>query len=137
MRNELFENAVKAILEEDKRYPAEAYRLLPSALDYTVRQVCAEHTPVESDEQDRRQHVTGQQLSEGFRDYLLAEFGPFAKGVLDSLNIRATEDIGNLVYNLIKVEAFGKTERDSIEDFAHVYDFDEAFVQPYLPKHTL
>ncbi len=136
MRNERFETAVKAILDEDTRYPAGAYHLLPSALDYTVRQVCMEHHHTQDGEVDHRQHVTGQQLSEGFRDYMLAEYGPFAKGLLDSYNIRATEDIGHLVYNLIKVGAFGKTERDSINDFAHVYDFEKAFVHPFLPKHT-
>ncbi len=134
MQNEIFEKAVARLVAEDARYPAEAYRLLPAALDYTVRQLQQKHAP-QSEHEDERQHVTGKQLSEGFRDYMLAEFGPFAKGLLDSYNIHRTEDIGNLVYNLIKVEMFGKTERDSIEDFAQVYDFEDAFVAPFLPHH--
>lgn len=133
MRNELFENAVSRILAKDSRYPREAYALLPAALDHTVRALRTEH-PAEG-EADRAQHVTGRQLAEGLRDYMIAEYGPFAKGLLDDLNIRSTDDIGNIVYNLIDVGAFGKTAEDRLEDFHAVYDFHAAFVEPYIPYH--
>jgi uncharacterized repeat protein (TIGR04138 family) len=38
-----------------------------------------------------------------------------------------------MVFNLIGAGVFGKTEEDSIEDFRNVYDFQEAFVQPFAP----
>lgn len=133
MHNETFEKAVSRILAEDNRYPREAYALLPAALDHTVRALRSGRHEEGGD--DRPQHVSGRQLSEGLRDYMLAEYGPFAKGLLDDLNIRSTDDIGNIVYNLIKVGAFGKTEEDKLEDFHAVYDFNEAFVAPYLCYH--
>ncbi len=133
MRNETFEQAVARILAKDSRYPREAYSLLPAALDHTVRALRADRREEGGD--DRPQHVSGRQLAEGLRDYVLAEYGPFAKGILDDLNIRRTDDIGNIVYNLIDVGAFGKTDEDRLEDFHDVYDFREAFVEPYLCYH--
>ncbi len=134
MRNEAFDNAVTRILAKDPRYPREAYDLLPAALDLAIRTLRAdrqEGRAPDDDDSGPQQHVTARQLAEGFRDHLLTEYGPFAKGILDDLNIRTTDDIGNLVYNLIAVGAFGKTEKDRREDFHALYDFDETFAEPF------
>lgn len=132
MRNENFERAVSMILKRDQRYPRGAYELMPVALDYTVRQIqeCQRAGDL-FDNGAASRHVTGRQLSEGFRDYMLEEFGPFAYEILADLNIRATIDIGNLVYNLISVGCFGKTPEDKLEDFDAVYDFNVAFNEPF------
>ena len=53
--------------------------------------------------------------------------------VFDNWGIRSCEDVGHMVFNLIGAGVFGKTEEDSIEDFKHVYDFEEAFVRPFAP----
>ena len=66
---------------------------------------------------------------------MLSEFGPFAKGLLEDLNINSTDDIGELVYNLIEVGAFGKTDSDKKSDFHAVYDFEETFVLPFRCEH--
>lgn len=133
MRNENFERAVSKILKSDNRYPRAAYEMLPIVLDYTVRKL---------HESGRKKanhissgHVTGAQLSEGFRDYILEEFGPFSQEILEDLRIYTTLDIGNLVYNLIAVGCFGKTEEDKLEDFDNVYNFYEAFVEPFKVKN--
>ncbi len=133
MKNEVFDEAVTKILREDATYPRSAYNLLPAALDYTVRHVHQKRR--EQGGEDRPEHVTGKQLAEGFREYMISTYGPFAKDILDDLQIKRTRDIGELVYNLIRVGAFGRTEKDRIEDFDNVYDFEDAFVKPYLPKN--
>lgn len=131
MRDKRFDKAVAQILEHDNRYPARAYDLMPAVIDYTVRHPA----PADPSEPPRPQgHVSGRQLAIGFRDYLLAEFGPFAADLLDEINIRSTDDIGNLVYNLISVGVFGKTNADSRADFHAVYDFKEAFRDYYAPR---
>lgn len=135
MRNENFDRAVSEILKRDKRYPRGAYDLMPVVLDYTVRQIQERHRAGTcSDNGPASRHVTGQQLSEGFRDYFLVEFGPFAYEILSDLNLHETMDIGNLVYNLIAVGCFGKTAEDRLEDFNNVYDFREAFRDPFEVK---
>ena len=47
--------------------------------------------------------------------------------VFDSWGIHSSEDIGNMVFNLIGAGIFGKTEEDSIEDFRNVYRFRRGF----------
>lgn len=124
MRNEQFDKAVEAILRFDPRYPAQAYVTISNALAYTLRMI-----------NGRNGHVSGRQLSEGFRDYMLTEYGPFARTILNQLNIHETDDLGELVYNLIRVGAFGKTEQDRKEDFHAVYEFAPAFDEPFEPQH--
>lgn len=132
MRNETFEDAVSRILAKDSRYPHDAYAVLPAALDYTVRELQKKHLLKDPNSP----HVTGQQLAEGFRDYLIAEYGPFAADILRDLHIHTTDDIGNIVYNLIRVGMFGKTPSDRLEDFHDLYNFFDAFVQPYLAQNA-
>ncbi len=124
MRNEMFDKAVEEILKKDPTYPACAYSLVASALEYTVRRVTT-----------KNHHVTGRQLSEGLRDYMLEEYGPFAQDILRKCNMQQTFDIGRIVYNLIEVGAFGKTKEDSIEDFNAIYDFVETFEKPFKPLY--
>jgi uncharacterized repeat protein (TIGR04138 family) len=38
-----------------------------------------------------------------------------------------------MVFNLIRIGIFGKTEADTIEQFQNGYDFEEAFVAPFRP----
>jgi uncharacterized repeat protein (TIGR04138 family) len=56
--------------------------------------------------------------------------------VFDSWGIHSSEDVGNMVFNLIGAGIFGKTEKDSIEDFRNVYDFQEVFVKPFAPEKS-
>ena len=42
-------------------------------------------------------------------------------------------DFGDIVFNLIEYNIFSKTANDRREDFADIYDFDEAFVKPFQP----
>jgi uncharacterized repeat protein (TIGR04138 family) len=135
MRNENFDRAVSKILARDNRYPRAAYEMLPMILDYTVRNL-HERVRLRANNEEvafpsATGHVTGAQLSEGFREYILEEFGPFSREILEDLRIYATIDIGNMVYNLISVGCFGKTDEDKLEDFDNVYNFYDAFVAPF------
>jgi uncharacterized repeat protein (TIGR04138 family) len=42
-----------------------------------------------------------------------------------------------MVFNLIRVNIFGRTDTDSIEDFKGGYDFHEAFVAPFIPEKVV
>jgi uncharacterized repeat protein (TIGR04138 family) len=76
-------------------------------------------------------HLTGQELSLGIKDYVLQQFGPLARTVLEYWGIKTTFDFGKIVYYLIDAKLMTKTEEDSIDDFKDVYDFDEAFKKNY------
>ena len=122
-----FAEALDSIVVADSRYQRDAYIFLRDSLDYTTKQQKKiKGAPV--------RHVAGPELLDGVRQYALKEFGPMVPTVFGYWGIRTTEDVGNMVFNLIGAGIFGKTEEDSIEDFKNVYDFAEAFVKPFAPQ---
>ena len=115
------------VLERDSRYAADAYHFLQKALAETVKEL-------QGKELEGDRHVSGGELLEGFRCCALRNFGPMAMTVLEEWGVHRCEDVGEMVFNLISVGAFGKSERDRRADFADGYDFEAAFVRPFLPK---
>jgi uncharacterized repeat protein (TIGR04138 family) len=81
-------------------------------------------------------HVSGRELSEGIRELAVKKFGPMAKSVLQYWGITRTEDIGNIVFNMIDKKILQKTEADTLDDFKDVYSFEKAF-KNVLPDITL
>ncbi|MFM7180292.1 MAG: Minf_1886 family protein [Verrucomicrobiales bacterium] len=126
MQKQGFEEYARQAAEKDPRYDVDAYLFLRDALDFTIAGV-----PRAS--QSRPRHVRGPELLGGFRDLALREFGPLARTVLEIWGIHRCEDIGEMVFGLIEVGAFGKTEEDTRQDFANGYDFEDAFRKPFLP----
>ena len=124
-----FEDAVEKIAAADPRYDVGAYNFLREALDYTISALSPEQRDPKS-----KGHVDGPQLLEGFRRLALKRFGPMAITVLEEWGINCTGDVGEMVFNLIDAEVFGKTDEDTKEDFVDVYDFHDAFEVPFLPK---
>jgi uncharacterized repeat protein (TIGR04138 family) len=121
-----FAEALDSIIAADSRYHRDAYVFLRDALDFTTKQQKKIRGTVV-------RHVTGPELLDGVRQYALKEFGPMVMTVFDSWGIHSCGDFGHMVFNLIGAGIFGKTDRDSLEDFKNVYDFGEAFVQPFAP----
>ena len=121
-----FTEALDAIVATDPRYQRDAYAFLRDALDFTTKQQ-------KKIKGVSVRHVSGPELLDGVRHYALKEFGPMVMTVFENWGIHSSEDIGNMVFNLIGAGIFGKTEEDSIEDFKNVYDFEEAFVKPFAP----
>ena len=131
MRVTTFEEVLEKIIDRDPRYHRDAYHFLREALDYTQKK--SGKVP-----KGEVQHVTGQTLLAGIREYALAEFGPMTLTVLDEWGVRTCEDFGELVFNMVESGLLAKTEQDSRADFKGGYDFAEVFRQPFLPskKHS-
>ncbi len=121
MKHPNTEDLLQNILTRDPRYAAEAYAFIRAGLDYTVRRL------------EKPRHVSGRELLDGIREFALAEFGPMAKTVLNGWGIQRTEDVGEIVFNMVETGLLGKTDKDSRADFANGYDFDEAFRKPFRP----
>ena len=126
-----FPEAVDFITRQDTRFDREAYYFLRDALDYTVKQ------RKKTRDGELSGHVSGQQLLEGIRQYALKQFGPMVPTVFNYWRVTSGEDFGAMVYNLIGLGIFGKTDTDSIEDFKGGYSFDEAFVVPFQPEKPM
>ena len=121
-----FNQALDLIVTQDPRYARDAYHFLREALDFTIR--------LRKKAREASAHVTGQQLLDGVRIYALKEFGPMASTVFAYWGITRCEHFGDMVFNLIGIGIFGKTEHDSIDDFKSAYNFQEAFVAPFIPE---
>ena len=128
MHKQNFAEAVDDILKRDSRYDRDSYYFVREGLDFTLKLLKKQTrtNPV-------HRHVSGQELLEGLRRYALDQFGPMAKTVLDYWGIRKCDDFGRIVFNMVEKNVLGKTEQDSLEDFKGGFDFEEAFVKPYLP----
>jgi uncharacterized repeat protein (TIGR04138 family) len=127
MQEQHFEEILAQILVRDTRYHRDAYLFLREALDHTQKKV----------HQGRKvtpRHVTGQELLEGIREYALNQFGPMTLTVFNEWGLRRCEDFGEIVFNLVDASLLSKTEQDSRKDFEGVYDFDDVFRKPFLPK---
>ncbi len=108
------EEMLEAILASDRRYPRDAYLFVSEALGYTVRRL------------GREGHVSAWELCEGLAELALRQFGPLARSVLASWNIRTSDDIGEIVFNMVDVGLLRKTDEDRREDFHDALDFEEA-----------
>lgn len=108
-------------------YPVEAYEFVQRGLSYSASRI---HGPDASDPEAQR-HVTGQQLSEGLRDFALMQYGLLARMVLSKWNIKSTYDFGRIVFAMVDNGFMRKTDHDNIEDFRNVYDFLAAFETNY------
>lgn len=112
---------------KDSRYEPEAYVFVQQAMHFTKEHI------KQADSKDP--HITGQQLVEGIRRFALQEFGPMAITVFKTWGINKTEDIGEIVFNLIEYgDGWSKKEEDKKEDFSKGYDFFESFASPFLPS---
>jgi uncharacterized repeat protein (TIGR04138 family) len=126
MKAERRENLLLAI-RDDGRYAPDAYEFLHAGLEYTTGKL--DRQP----RSDEPQHVSGQELCEGLREFALLRWGYLAKAVLQHWNVRRTRDFGEMVYFLIDLKLMGRQDSDRIEDFDDVYDFDAAFDSYSIP----
>ena len=123
-----YNEVLETILAKDSRYPLEAYQFVREGLDYT------QHKMARMTGAKEPRHVTGRELTDGMRQYALETYGPMARLLLNDWGIHATEDFGEIVFNLVENNLLAKTKNDSREDFAGGFDFEEAFTAPFQPK---
>lgn len=113
------EGILDQLQERNPRFHARAYFFVLSAL----------HSVIQGMEAPR--HISGRELTEGVRRLALDRFGPMARTVLEHWGIHATEDVGCVVFALVEQGILVKQDEDRMEDFAGVFDFEEAFELNY------
>ena len=129
MNNQDFHEVVKTIREDDERFEEGAYHFVRQALDHTIKSMkkSGSSTP-------RNNHVSGQQLLKGIREFALEQYGPMAMTLFRHWRIQQCEDFGEIVFHLVEHGILGKTDEDSLDDFSGGYDFHDAFSDPFIPK---
>jgi len=124
MKNLPFKLAAESIFKRDQRYAPRAYVFLREVLDFTLKQAAKSHGyPV--------RNVTGAEFCIGFRDLAIQQFGAKAGHLMSEWGLHETADIGEMVFNLIEEEIFSKQDSETRQDFATIYDFNDAFVVPF------
>jgi uncharacterized repeat protein (TIGR04138 family) len=103
----------------ERRYDERAYLFVLAALEFCQQRL------------DERRHITGQELAEGCRDLALERFGVMSRLVLEHWGIRATSDIGHIVFTLVDLGMLLSQPNDTREDFEDVFHFDQAFERDY------
>jgi uncharacterized repeat protein (TIGR04138 family) len=105
--------------ERDPRFHETAYLFVLSALHYVIERL------------PEPRHISGRELTEGARDLAIERFGPMARTVLEHWGIRQTADVGAIVFALVDCGVLIRQEEDALDDFANVFDFDDAFERDY------
>jgi uncharacterized repeat protein (TIGR04138 family) len=115
----LDDEVIDRLRERHPRFQETAYLFVLSALHFVLEHV------------GEPRHITGRELAEGVRDLAIARFGPMARTVLEHWGIRATVDIGELVFALVEAGILIKQEEDLLDDFNGIFDFEDAFERDY------
>lgn len=129
MHASAFQDAISVIVDRDSRFDPDAYFFLKEALDFTVKRA------KEKNEGENR-HVSGPELLEGFRDFAIEQFGPMSITLLREWGVKRCTHVGEMVFALIGEQVFGKQDSDTLEDFGDIFDFQEAFISPFLPRNN-
>jgi uncharacterized repeat protein (TIGR04138 family) len=103
----------------ESRYDEQAYLFILSALEYSQSRL------------ETRRHVCAAELAESCRELALERFGLMSRLVLERWGIRATSDMGEIVFTLVELGFLVKQPNDTREEFAGLYDFETAFVRDY------
>lgn len=122
------EDRIALIRRRDRRYARNAYYFVLDALDYTIESL-GRHRAV-----GEARHVGGREVLEGARELAASQFGPMAQIVFERWGISRSEDIGELVFNLIDIGLLSRRPEDSRLDFVDGFDFGHAFEQKYRER---
>ena len=110
---------MERIRAREPRFHEHAYLFVLSALEY-----CQARLP-------ERRHICGRELATACRDLALERFGVMSRFVLEHWGVRSTADIGDLVFALVDLGLLISQPSDSRDEFADVFDFDQAFERDY------
>lgn len=100
---------------KDIRYKIGAYEFLLNGLDFYLTQL------------GEKRHVNGAELSMALLNFAFKQYGLMSHDVLNYWGIKKTDDLGNIVFNMISIGLMSKQPEDKIEDFFDVVDINGFF----------
>jgi len=122
------------IVRRDRRFAYEAYEFVFDALGHTQKRVG--RAPDDGEPPGHEHHVSGKEILEGAVDLAREEFGFMARTVFHQWGIRRTDDLGEIVFNLIEASLLSKTDADNRADFHEVFDLDRALTDGFAIRLT-
>ncbi len=103
----------------EPRFHEAAYLFVLSALEFSQARLT------------ERRHITGRELAESCRDLAIQRYGVLARMVLEHWGVTSTADFGNIVFTLVDLGLLLSQATDTRDDFAGVFDFQDAFDRDY------
>ena len=103
----------------ESRFDERAYLFVLGALEFCQQRL------------EERRHISGRELALACRDLALEKFGVMAGLVLEHWGVRSSADLGDVVFTLVDLGLLMSQPTDSREEFADVFDFDQAFAREY------
>ncbi len=103
----------------EPRFHEHAYLFVLSALEFCQGRLT------------ERRHITGRELAEACRDLALLRYGLMARMVLEYWGVRATADLGDVVFTLVELGLLQSQPTDTKDDFVDVFSFEKAFDRDY------
>jgi uncharacterized repeat protein (TIGR04138 family) len=122
------------IVRRDHRYPYEAYEFVFEALSHTQKMVG--RVPLGGEPPAQEHHVSGKEILEGAVDLAREEFGFLARTVFLQWGVRRTDDLGEIVFNLIEAGLLSKTDADNRADFHELFDLERALSEGFAISLT-
>ena len=110
---------MERIRTREQRFHEHGYLFVLASLEY-----CQSRLP-------ERRHISGRELALGCRDLAIERFGLMARLVLEHWGVRASADIGDIVFTMVDLGLLLTQQGDSRQEFADAFDFDEAFESDY------
>jgi uncharacterized repeat protein (TIGR04138 family) len=103
----------------EPRYHEHAYLFVLAALEFSQTRLT------------ERRHISGRELAVACRDLALQRYGVLARMVLEHWGITNTADFGDVVFALVDLGLLLSQANDTRDDFADVFDFEDAFDRDY------
>ncbi len=124
------------LCREDSRFAYEAYEFVSEAVTYTVKQLGRAAHQNEAPKGRKKppsddHHVSGAELLRGTCELAVREFGMMAPVVFKQWGVKTTDDVGEIVFKLIKIQHLSKSERDDPNDFHALFDLHQALADGF------
>lgn len=103
----------------EQRFDERAYLFVLAALEFCQGRLT------------ERRHITGPELAHACRSLAMERYGVTARLVLEHWGVRATSDIGDIVFTLVDLGLLISQPQDRREDFHDVFDFAQIFEREY------
>jgi uncharacterized repeat protein (TIGR04138 family) len=116
--------AIFEMTRTDNRYAYEAYEFVCDSVGFTQERL--DRAPRDEDDPEADYHISGEELLRGCVDLAILEFGMMATLVFKHWGIQKTDDIGQIVFNLIEINRLSQSDRDDMADFVDVFDLHQA-----------
>lgn len=113
------DGVMERIRLREPRFHEHAYLFVLAALEFSQSRL------------SERRHISGRELAEACRDLALQRYGVLARMVLEYWGITNTAGFGDVVFTLVDLGLLLSQANDTRDDFADVFDFEDAFDRDY------